>query len=365
MKRALLAAAVLSAALRIPAQVPVPFTTAEDRFLCFVNGRFEKLEPRPPTVVHAMESQLVYRDHQGQLKVFIPEGRRMHLLDRAGTDPVGTRKRIAWRSADTLKGISEGRARVLAVGVADFGVSDSLIVLHDTAMRELRVIHRRAVHAVATVERGSERPQWLLGPDALVFFNKEARRLSMYRRGKVRTLSDSTDVGIAVVGGGIIGWWDGHAREFKAIHGEQEHTLSDLRPASAQAGSGLIAFLDGNGRLQCFERGVKHRVLDEPPTAYWVKDSLLLYLDRGRLMLFQNGASLVVEPYVPEQWQVEGGLLAYLDINRELRGIEGGVRFRFGTEAAIDGFELFGDRVRYRSPLGMMVVATRRRNWIY
>ena len=61
----------------------------------------------------------------------------------------------------------------------------------------------------------------------------------------------------------------------------------------------------------------------------------------------------------------EGGLLAYLDINRELRGIEGGERFRFGSEAAIDGFELFGDRVRYRSPLGMTVVASRRRTWVY
>ena len=35
------------------------------------------------------------------------------------------------------------------------------------------------------------------------------------------------------------------------------------------------------------------------------------------------------------------------------------------SEAAIDGFELFGDRVRYRSPLGMTVVASRRRTWVY
>lgn len=365
MKRALLNTAALIHLIGTWAQVPVPITTSEDRFLCLANGRFEKLEPRPPALLHAMEGQLVYRDHQGQLKVFIPEGRRMHVLDRGISDPLGTRKRIAWLSADTLKGISEGKARALATNVESFGVSDSLIVLHDSAMHELRVIHRRAVHTVATVERGSERPQWLLGSDALIFFNKEARRLSMYRRGKVSVLSDSTDVGIAVAGGGVVGWWDGHARIFKALYGDQEHELSDLRPATAKAGAGLIAFVDGNGRLQCFERGVKHRVLDAPPTEYWVKDSLLLYLERGRLMLFRNGASLVVEPYVPEQWQVEGGLLAYLDINRELRGIDRGERFRFGTEAAIDGFALFGDRALYRSPLGMTVVASRRRTWIY
>lgn len=357
--------ACCAARLALQAQVPVPFVTDEDRFMVFAEGRFEKLEPRPPQWVHAMEGQLVYRDHQGQLKVFLPEGWRLHLLDKGGGEPRGTRRRIAWLAGDTLKGIREGRAYAMASQVADFGVSDSLVAVHDTALHELQAIWRGRLHPVARLEQGSERPQWLLGPDALVLFNREARRLSLFQGGRLRLLSDSTDVGIAVAGGGIVGWWDGHRRVFMAAFGGAEHALSDLRPASAQAGQGLIAFVDGNGRLRCFERGAMHRVMDGVPSAYWVKDSLLLYLDRGRLMLFKDGTSTMVEPYVPEDWQVEGGLLAYLDINRELRGIVGGERFRFGSEAAIAAFRLYGDAVVYRSPLGHTVVATRRRTYTY
>lgn len=365
MKRA--ASFALLAALHVAAlaQVPVPFSTDQDRFVVFANGRFELLEPRPPRSLHAMEGQLAYRDQEGRLKLFLPEGRRLHLLDQGGEEPRGTRRRIAWLSHDTLKGIREGRAHVLAVNVAHFEVSDSLVVVHDSALHELRVIHRGVQHPVAAIERGSDRPQWLLSRDRLVVFNKEARRLLLFSGGRLRTLCDSTDLGVAVAGGGVVAWWDGHARVFKALHAGREHELSDLRPASAQAGDGLVAFVDGNGRLKCFERGVTHRVLDEVPSAYWVKDSLLLYLDRGRLMLFRNGSSMLVEPYVPERWQVEGALLAYLDMNRELRGVADGERFRFGTEAAIRSFELYGDRVVYRSPLGHMVVATRRRSWVY
>ena len=106
-------------------------------------------------------------------------------------------------------------------------------------------------------------------------------------------------------------------------------------------------------------------MLDEIPSDYWVKDSLLVYMHKGHLKLFQHGASLVVENYVPERWQVEGGMLAYLDINRELRGLVGGERFRFGSEAHIASFDLFGDAVVYRSPLGNTVVATRRRTYVF
>ncbi|MCB9183598.1 MAG: hypothetical protein H6591_06730 [Flavobacteriales bacterium] len=84
------------------------------------------------------------------------------------------------------------------------------------------------------------------------------------------------------------------------------------------------------------------------------------------MMLFDQERVTMVEPYVPESWEVEDGLLAYLDINRELRGIESGERFRFGTEANIAAFRLFrGKAVVYRSPLGNAVVATRRRSYVF
>ncbi|MBK9176883.1 MAG: hypothetical protein IPM46_11230 [Flavobacteriales bacterium] len=363
--RYLLVIGLLLGAAGSPAQVPVPFTTAEDRFMIFTDGRFEKMEPRPPAFIHAMQGQLVYRDHEGLLKVFLAEGRRLHLLDRNGSQPRVTPSRIAWLSADTLKTLREGRAKVVAVNMADFGVSDSLLVWHDSTAHELQVLWRARVYPVAQVDQGTERPQWSMGSDRVAFFNKETRRLSMFHRGATRVLCDSTDIGLVVTGGGIIGFWDGHARQFKAIAQGEEQLLSDLRPADAQAGAGLLAFVDGNGRLKCYEGGRVHRVLDEPPSGYWVKDSLLLYLDRGKLMRFQRGATTMVENYVPEQWNVQGALLAYLDINRELHGLLGDDRFRFGSEASIPRFGLFGDAVVYPSPLGNWVVATRRRTYVY
>ncbi|MBK7946104.1 MAG: hypothetical protein IPJ85_12730 [Flavobacteriales bacterium] len=110
--------------LAVAAQVPVPFVASPDRFMVFANGRFEKLEPRPPALVHAMDDRVVYRDHSGQLKVFMPEGRRLHLLDRSGSAPRGTRARICWLSSDTLKTMREGRPASIALHVEDFSVSD-------------------------------------------------------------------------------------------------------------------------------------------------------------------------------------------------------------------------------------------------
>lgn len=352
-------------ALVAEAQVPLPFVTPQDRFMVFAQGRFEKLEPRPPVYVHPMHGRLVYRDHDGELKVYIPDGRRLHLLDRAGDEPRGTRARICWRSADTLKTLRDGRAAVLATGVEEYGVSDSLVVYHDSAAHALNALWRGRLTQLAEVERGSTRPQWSLGSNSVAFFSKASGTLRAFYHGAVRTLCDSADFALVVTGGDVLAWWDPRALAFKVLHRGKEQVLSELRPADAKAGDGLVAFVDGNGRLKCFERGVVHRVLDAPPSGYWVKDSLLLYLDHGRFMRFKDGASELVESFVPERFAVEGALLAWLDMNRELRGIKGDDRFRFGTEAAIARFELLGDAVVYPSPLGNTVVATRRRTWVY
>lgn len=358
----LLVILVCGVPLFLRAQVPLPVITSEDRFFIFHDGRFEQMEPRPPKKALAMNGQFVYQDQQGQLKIFLPEGRRLHLLDRRSDIVLkGTRKRVAWMAMDTLKTVREGRAVILAENVQRFTVGDSIIVLLDSARHEMIALWKRTATTLATVQPGSESAQWAQGSNTVVFFNKEAGSLFAYYHGSVKLLCDSTDVGIVATGGDIVGYWHGGKRNFRAYYKGADVELADLRPARVLAGEGLLAFVDANGRLKCFEQGVLHTVLDEAPTDFWVKDSLLLFLHDGRLNLFQHGSATVVEPYVPEQWQVEGGLLAYLDINRELRGIVNGERFRFGKEANINGFELYGDAVIYRSPLGPMVVATKRR----
>ena len=78
--RSLLLCTVVLLGSRAFGQVPVPFVTAEDRFVVFANRRFEKMEPRPPQAVYAMNDELAYRDHEGRLKLFVPEGRRLVVL---------------------------------------------------------------------------------------------------------------------------------------------------------------------------------------------------------------------------------------------------------------------------------------------
>lgn len=357
---------VFCAAMAVSAQVPVPFVTDQDRFMVFANGRFEKLEPRRPQEVHAMHEQLVYRDHEGRLKVFLPEGRRLHLLDSRAEGTVhATRSRIVWNSADTLKTVREGRAVVLMDRVERFGISDSLVVYIDSSLHQLSVLWKASARPLADVVEGSERPQWVQGGNTVAFFNKGDRRLSAFYRGEVRTLCDSTDVGIVAAGTDVIGFWDGNSKRFMVMHQGSLEFLSDLRPASVQAGTGMLAFVDGNGRLKCFANGKVHTVLDRIPSGYWLKDSVLTYLDDGRFMLFDPKGSIVVEPYVPEHWKVEGATLVYLNINRELHSISNGVRKRLGKEANITGFDLFGNRVMYRSPLGNTVVVTLRRTYVF
>jgi hypothetical protein len=126
-----------------------------------------------------------------------------------------------------------------------------------------------------------------------------------------------------------------------------------------------VAFVDGMARLRCYTGGVVHKLTDSMPTDYWVQDDLLLYLQGGALHLFRPQGTVLVERYVPERWQVWGDRLVYLDINRELHGIENGEAVRYGNEAAIASFDLFGDAVFYRSPTGLMTVIRNGKKFLY
>ena len=91
----------------------------------------------------------------------------------------------------------------------------------------------------------------------------------------------------------------------------------------------------------------------------------MLFVRGNALHLFDGSHAQRVERYVPERWQVEGGRLVYLDIDRALRGIVHGERVRFGTEANIRDFELFGDAVMYPSPTGLVTIIRRNRTYTF
>ncbi len=353
-------------AIGLSAQVPVPILTEEGTFLVLADGRFERLEREPPTRVLAMEGQVVYVDDQGRLKVFLAEDRKLHLLRTRPVEHVRhAGQRVVWQAADSMFTLREGRVHFLAAQVSRFDVADSLVVYHDSVRQELVVLWRGNVVPIAEVQQGSERPQWRTASNTVTFFDRSSRKLFLFEAGRVVVLTDSTDVGIVANGGGITGYWDDVSDRFMVREKGISRPASEMRPVSAKAGAGLLAFVDGNGALRCWQEGRLHLVTRNMPTDYWVQDSLLMYLEDGGLHLFRPEGSITVEPYVPERWLASGGLLVYLNINRELHAIQHGKRFRVGSESAVPTFDLFGDAVRYPSPTGTWTVIRNGRSSIY
>lgn len=353
-------------AARISAQVPVPFVSKDERFMVFANGRFEKLESRPPQQIFAQDGRVIYLDHEGRLRLFSAEGRSLHQLAARGVEHLTvSRYQVAWLQSDTLMVLKGTKAKAVATGVQRFSVSDSLIVYHDLEQGLLKGLWRNTTIDIAEVERDTDAAQWSLGGNTLTFFDRSAYRMFLLYEGVVKPLADSTDIGIAVNGLDVVGYWDGRSQQFKVRHAGREEVLSELRPVSAKAGDRMLAFVDGTGKLRCSTPRGLYLLTDTIPTAYWVQDDLLLYLQGGKLMLFREEGPMVVERYVPERWQVWAGRLVYLDINRELRGIENGKRVRYGNEAAIATFDLYGDAVVYPSPTGSMTVVRKGKSHVY
>lgn len=345
----------------------VPFVSDLERTMVFSDERFMEADARPAKSMNALSDALLYTDHAGNLCYYPIEARSASVLERRPVDELQVSgDRAAWRMADTLKLLRGGRGQLIATGVERYRVSDSLIVLIDSIAHELVVHWHGQRFILATVEQGSEHPQWTQGANTVTFYDRSRRSMFLFQRGVVRTLTNSTDVGIAVNGNDVVGYWDDVLDEFKGEASGPPVRLSGMRPITAQAGDGLIAFLDGTLKLKAWKGGDVLQLTDSMPAQYWVKDRMLLYLWAGRLMVLTDAGAVAVEEYVPEHWQVCGDLFVYLDINRVIRGIRSnGKRVRFGNEAGIDGFKLYGQAVVYRSPTGPITIATDRRTYIF
>lgn len=345
----------------------VPFVNDLDRTMVFAGKRFLEADARPAQQMFTFSDALLYTDHAGSLCYYPLEARSSTVLERRPVDDMQVSgDRAAWRMADTLKLLRGGRGQVIATGVERFRVSDSLVVFIDSIAHELVVHWRGQRFPLATVDQGSERPQWTQGANTVTFYDRSRRSVFLFQHGVVRTLTNSTDVGIAVNGNDVVGYWDDVRDEFKGEAGGPPVRLSGMKPISAQAGDGLIAYVDGTLKLKAWKGRDVLQLADSMPSQYWVQDRTLLYLWGGQLMVLTDDGPVAVEEYVPEQWQVSGDLLVYLDINRAIRGIRSnGKRVRFGNEAGIDAFKLFGEAVIYRSPAGPITIATDRRTYIF
>ncbi len=364
--RALFLVLLAVRAFAVDAQVVVPFTSNVERSMVFAGKRFMEVDARPPQQVFAMDGALIFQDHEGRLGYFEVEGRKASVIERTPVEEIQVSgDRGAWRMHDTLKVLRSGASQLVATGVERFHVSDSLVVFHDSVEHELITLWRGQRIPLATLEHGSDRPQWTQGGNTVTFFNRSTRSVSLFHRGELRTLTDSTDVGIAVNGTDIVAYWDDVRDEFMGEAYGAPVRLSGMKPISAQAGDGVLAFVDGTLKLKSWSGREVITLTDSMPAQYWVKDRTVLYLWSGVLMLLGPDGPMAVEDYVPEKWQVEGDLLVYLDINRELRGIQNGKRLRFGKEAGINRFELFGDAVLYRSPAGPITIVRNGRSYTF
>lgn len=357
--------ALLTAQLA-PAQVVVPFISNVQRSMVFAGKRFLEVDARPPQRAFAMDGALLFQDHDGSLAYYQVSEKRSTTLERTAVDEVqAAGDQAAWRMHDTLKILRSGAGHLIASGVERFLVTDSMVAYHDSVEHALIAFYRGQRYSIAQLGPSENEPHWVQGANTLTYFDRPRRTVKLLHHGELRTLTNSTDVGIAVNGTDIVAYWDDLRDEFLGEAGGAPVRLSGMKPISVQAGDRLLAFADGTLKLKCWTGSVLHQLTDSLPAQYWVKDRMLLYLWGGRLMLFTEDGPMAVEDYVPEQWQVEGDLLVYLDMNRELRGIRNGKRIRFGREAGIDGFSLFGDAVLYTGPAGATTVVRDGRSYTF
>lgn len=350
----------------VQAQELVPFVSNAERFMVFCNKRFVEVDDRPPMRYWAMDGAVLFQPIEGGLVQFTWEGQRMEVIERRAVRDVQVAgQRAAWVVDDTLKVLRSGAAVPVASGVDRYMVSDSLIAFVDGPAGELNVLWRGQRILLAAVGAEVKDLRWTQGTNSVSFFDRSEREVVLFQHGAVRTLTDSVDVGYVVAGNGMLAYWDDTQGEFIGEGAKGRTRLSGLRPISAKAGDGLLAFVDGTVKLKCWREGKLITLTDSMPSEYWVQDRVVLYLQGGKLMVLAPDGPMAVDDIVPEQWKVQGELLVYLNANRELWGIRNGERMRFGKEAAIDGFDLHGGAVVYKSPTGSITVVSGGRTFVY
>jgi len=356
MRSFLLAISFLSYAI---VRSQVPFISDQDRLMVFARDRILKLEPRPPRRTFPLEDQLVYEDHEGRLKVFMADEPELFLLQENGAGLISaSREKLAWLSGDTLK-VLEGRsAKPIAFEVDTFSVSDQLIVFRSGD--QVRTSWNGRIHDLFQVNESD--PSWIHGKNTVLF--SDQGHLRLFHEGEIITLSDQADLSLAATGNDIAAWWQADRGTLVWQKGSI-HEISALRPIEVQCGNSIAAFTVPDLGLMCFREGELHNVIPEIPSIFKVKDDLLVFLHEGKLELFGPVGRVLVEPYVPEWWDMNGDLLVYLDIDREVRGIQGGERLRFGKETNSRDPELIGKTVIYTSPTGHATIIHEGRTYVF
>lgn len=341
--------------MRSHAQGVAPFVTPSGRFVLFDQGRFQDLVTEAPRDVVVAEDKVVYVTATGELKLF--QNGSAHTMQATPPEKLLSAGRlIAYAGGGGLKLAEPTRPRELSAAVGRFIVRDSLVLFHDRTDATVNVHWKGRSFPLAGLPDTLDVPEGWVGPNTAVLFDRAARTAYRFHRGVLEPLVDSTDAVMVAAGGDLIGYSDDRSRSLHLWHKGVTTTLEPLTPRAMQAGEGLLAYVSGGGSFKCWSAGQVHVLLDHAPTAWMVRDSLLVVVDAGALKVFHDGALQVVERYVPEQWVAQGGVLTYLDLNREVRQYAHGQRTAVSREAGVARFEVFGDTVVYTGDDGSVYV---------
>lgn len=363
--RVLLVLTLVLPEVRGNAQVMVPFVSDAQRFMVFAEKRFIEIDVLPPSRYWSQNGAVLYQGSHGGLAYFELDGRRMRVVERGRANDVRVSgDHAAWMVHDTLKVLRSGVGVVVATGVDRFTVSDSLVAFVDGAGTELNVLWRGQRLPIAVLQESGD-VRWEQGVNTMTYYDRSRSSLLAFQHGELRTVVDSADVGVSFCGADILAYWDDLHNEFIGESFEGRQRLSGLRPINAKAGDGALAFVDGTLKLKYWDGKEVVTLTDSMPSDYWVEGRVVLYLDAGRLKMVAPDGPMDVAEIVPEQWQVQGDRVVYLNANRELWAIHNGMRSRLGKEAAIDGFEVHGDAILYRSPKGPVTIIKDGRTFVY
>lgn len=347
MKRGLIGLVLFGALLPVRGQQLVPISMPDGRFVVWDQGRFEVLAEQAPAATYPGPGPLVLGNEAGELVAVQDDLRKVQVLQQQGADSVlRAGRNVAWRAGDSLKVFTGGRVQLLTPRSGRFTVGDSLVVFHDRADDRLKVWWRAAVHVVADVGRGAERPQWTNGSNTLLFHDRSAGRLFLFHRGLLKVLCDSCPNARVAAGGDLVAFVDGDDRFVVWDRGARQ-VVSEAPPRQFQAGQGLVGFTDLAGRLRLYRNGSVRTLTDTMPSMFTVRDSLMLYVERGQWRTELDGSPVTLSEHIPERWQVRGASVTWLDLDRGIRRYRQGKEEQLTRDGAYPWFEVHGGAVLY------------------
>ncbi len=336
-------------------QVAVPYTTASGQFGVFRNGRFEELEQRRPQVVFPNGPKVAYISDQGELRGW-DDGQLLNYQRGEPVDVKTSRGLLAWKQGERLLYAGISGPKTLCHDAGEFTVQDSLVAYHNEVERTLCVYWRGQVTPLADVLMASEAPQWQAGSNTLTFYNRDARHVVLFYRGTSHILCENVDYARVSPGGDVVAYMDDSDDTFRVFDHGDRIDIEPFAPIDFRAGLGIVGYTSATAALRCYADHKVYSLTEFMPTAYYVQDSVITWVENGQWKTLNAGKVETLERFVPENWQVNGANIAYQDLNRELRMYHRGKRSVITKEAGVKSFELHGDAVVWQSNSGTVKV---------